>query len=215
MLLTNQLGPYQILEEIGRGGMAAVYRARQASVDRDVAIKVILKGIAGDYAAVQRFQREARLIARLEHPHILPVYDFDSAHEPPYLVMRYLDSGTLKEVMAQGLLPHDEIAYLMRQICSALDYAHRQNIVHRDIKPSNILIDREGNAFVSDLGIARITSGEANKPITESGMIVGTPDYMSPEQAQGEDDVDYRTDIYALGMMYFEMLTGDLPHKAP
>ncbi len=216
MTIPARFGSYEIVEEIGKGGMAAVYRARQQSVDRDVAIKVILKGIAGDPAAVQRFQREAKLIARLEHPHILPVYDFDGSHEPPYIVMRYLDGGTLKDVMAQGLLPHNEVVYLMQQICSALDYAHRQGIIHRDIKPSNILIDREGNAFVSDLGLARLTATERGaKNITETGAIMGTPDYMSPEQAMGADDIDQRTDIYALGVMLFEMLTGQLPFDAP
>lgn len=163
MLISEHLGPYRILAEAGKGGMATVYRARQTSVERDVAIKVILKGIAGDSDAVQRFQREARLIARLEHPHILPVYDFDGSHEPPYIVMRYLDGGTLKDVMTQGLLPHDEVAYLMWQVCSALDYAHRQGITHRDVKPSNILIDREGNAFVTDFGIARLSAGDGKK----------------------------------------------------
>lgn len=214
MLINEHLGPYLIIAEAGKGGMATVYRARQTSVERDVAIKVILKGIAGDSDAVQRFQREARLIARLEHPHILPVHDFDGSHEPPYIVMRYLDGGTLKDVMDQGLLPHDEIAYLMRQVCSALDYAHRQGITHRDVKPSNILIDREGNAFVTDFGIARFAAGDGKNRITGTGMIVGTPDYMSPEQALGNDDVDYHTDIYALGVMLFEMLTGELPFKA-
>jgi serine/threonine protein kinase len=149
-MLGQKFGSYELIEEIGKGGMAAVYHAEQASMERDVAIKVILKGIANDPSGIQRFQREAKLIARLEHPHILPVYDFDASHEPPYIVMRYLSGGTLKEIMAQGLLPLGEIALLMRQICSALDYAHRQSIVHRDIKPSNILIDREGNAFVTD-----------------------------------------------------------------
>jgi len=214
MPVGDPLGPYTILEEIGRGGMATVYRARQQSVERDVAIKVILRGIAGDQAAMQRFQREARLIARLEHPHILPVYDFDGAHNPPYLVMRYLDGGTLKDAMARGPLPHDEIAYLMRQVCSALDYAHRQGIIHRDIKASNILLDREANAFVSDFGIARLAIGEDVRSITSSGAIVGTPDYMSPEQAQALGDIDFRTDIYALGVMLYEMLTGQLPFQA-
>ena len=157
-MLGEHIGSYEILEEIGKGGMATVYRARQASVERDVAVKAIRRAVAADADAIQRFQREAKLIARLEHPHILPVYDFDAAHDPPYLVMRYLDSGTLDDVLDQGPLPLDEVAYLMRQVCSALDYAHRQGIVHRDIKPSNIMIDQEGNAFVSDLGIARIVS---------------------------------------------------------
>ncbi len=214
MSISEYLGPYHILAEAGKGGMATVYRARQISIERDVAIKVILKGIAGDSDAVQRFQREARLIARLEHPHILPVYDFDGSHEPPYIVMRYLDGGTLRDVMAQGLLPHDEVAYLMWQVCSALDYAHRQGITHRDVKPSNILIDREGNAFVTDFGIARLSAGEGKKRITGTGMIIGTPDYMSPEQAQGSAEVDHHSDIYALGVMLFEMLTGELPFQA-
>jgi tetratricopeptide (TPR) repeat protein len=215
MLAHIQLGPYTLVEEVGKGGMAAVYRAHQTSVDRDVAIKVILKGIAGDPSAIQRFQREAKLIARLEHPHIVPVYDFDGTHEPPYIVMRYLDGGTLKEVMAQGLLPHNEVVALMQQMCSALDYAHRQGIIHRDIKPSNILIDREGNAFVGDLGLARLIGAEGSgKQITETGAIMGTPDYMSPEQATSSENIDQRTDLYALGIMLFEMLTGTLPFEA-
>jgi tetratricopeptide (TPR) repeat protein/tRNA A-37 threonylcarbamoyl transferase component Bud32 len=210
-MLGEHVGSYEILEEIGKGGMATVYRARQASVERDVAVKAIRRAVAADADAIQRFQREAKLIARLEHPHILPVYDFDAAHDPPFLVMRYLDSGTLDDVLEQGRLPLDEVAYLMRQVCSALDYAHRQGIVHRDIKPSNIMIDQEGNAFVSDLGIARIVSDSGGRQITETGAIIGTPEYMSPEQAQGRDDVDGRADIYSMGIMLFQMLTGRLP----
>lgn len=209
-MLGSKLGPYEIREEIGRGGMAAVYRAYQASIEREVAIKIILKTISGEEQAVQRFQREARLIARLEHPHILPIYDFDGGHEPPYIVMRFLDGGTLKEIMKQGSLPLDEVAYLVRQIGSALDYAHRQGIVHRDIKPSNIMIDRDGNAFVTDFGIARAT-GSSGSHITDSGMIVGTPDYMSPEQARSESNIDARADIYSLGVVLFEILTGQRP----
>ncbi len=213
-MLGETIGSYQILEEIGKGGMATVFRARQASVDRDVAIKAIRRAIADDPESVQRFQREARLIARLEHPHILPIYDFDGAHNPPYLVMRYLESGSLEEVLEQGALPLGEVAFLMRQVCSALDYAHRQGIVHRDVKPSNILIDTEGNAFVADLGVARIASQAGGRQITATGAIIGTPDYMSPEQAQGQVDVDHRADVYALGAMLFEMLTGAVPYSA-
>lgn len=212
-MIGSQLGSYRILEEIGKGGMATVYRAHQESINRDVAIKLIRKNISDTPDAVQRFQREAQLIARLEHPHILPVYDFDGRHEPPYIVMRFLEGGTLKEVMAQGQLPLHEVAYLMSQVCSAVDYAHRQRIIHRDLKPSNVLVDREGNAFVMDFGIARMASGEIGKAITEAGAIIGTPDYMSPEQAMGAPDVDHRTDVYALGIMLFEMLTGQLPYE--
>ncbi|HRQ37620.1 MAG TPA: protein kinase [Chloroflexota bacterium] len=206
---THTLGPYELLEEVGYGGMATVYRAHQPSVERDVAVKVILRARLDDPEAVQRFQREARLIARLEHPHILPVYDFDGRHDPPYIVMRYLDSGTLRDVMSRGALPLTEVSYLMQQIGSALDYAHRQGIVHRDIKPSNILIDRDGNAFVTDFGIARMVSG--GQHITMTGALMGTPAYMSPEQAQGNMNLDHRADIYSLGVILFQMLTGELP----
>jgi serine/threonine protein kinase/predicted ATPase len=209
-MIGSQLGPYEIREEIGRGGMAAVYRAYQSSIDREVAIKVILRSILEDERSVQRFQREARLVARLEHPHILPIYDFDGGHEPPYIVMRFLDGGSLKEIMKQGHLPLDEVAYLIRQVGSALDYAHRQGIIHRDVKPSNIMIDRDGNAFVTDFGIAR-SIGPGSSHLTDSGAIVGTPNYMAPEQARAENSIDARADIYSLGVITFEILTDQLP----
>jgi serine/threonine protein kinase/tetratricopeptide (TPR) repeat protein len=213
-MLGSKLGPYEIREEIGRGGMATVYRAYQPTVDRDVAIKVITKAIAHDDSVIQRFQREARLIARLEHPHILPVYDFDGGHDPPYIVMRYLDTGTLKEVLRQGALPPEVTSYLMRQVCAALDYAHRQGIVHCDIKPSNIMIDGEGNAFVTDFGLAQLVAGSSgDKLFTATGAIMGTPEYIAPEQAQGKE-IDQRADIYALGVLLFELLTGQLPYVA-
>lgn len=212
-----KLGAYEILEEIGKGGMATVYRAYHRNMDRDVAIKVIKNSIIDDENTIERFQQEARVIARLEHPHILPVYDFDGSSTPPYIVMRYLDGGTLKDVMKHGLLPLTEVTHVIQQIASALDYAHRQGIVHRDIKPSNIMVDREGNVFVSDLGIARITGGMVGgrRGITASGAIVGTPEYMSPEQAMGVMDINYHADIYSLGVMLFEMVTGKLPFDEP
>lgn len=214
--MSTKLGTYDLLEEIGKGGMATVYRAYQATMDRDVAIKVIRSNIIDDSNAIERFQQEAKIIARLEHPHILPVYDFDSQHNPPYIVMRYLDGGTLKDISKQGLLPLTEVTHVFQQVASALDYAHRQGIVHRDIKPSNIMVDREGNAFVSDLGIARITGGLAGgRPgITASGVIVGTPEYMSPEQALGRSDINHQADIYSLGVMLFEIVTGQVPYEA-
>ncbi len=212
-MIGEKLGAYTIIEEIGKGGMATVYKAYQENVDRHVALKVIHHIMAQNQQAVQRFQREARLIAKLEHPHIVPIYDFDGANEPPYIVMRYMDSGTLKTVLQHKRLPLEEVSYIVQQVCSALDYAHRQGVIHRDIKPSNIMVDRDGNAFVTDLGIARITSmsRDSDEPITATGTIIGTPDYMAPEQALGDPNVDHRADVYAMGVLLFEMLTGRRP----
>ncbi len=208
-MLDQRLGPYKVTEEIGAGGMATVYRAYQASMDRHVAIKVIRSAILHDATLRERFRREARLIARLEHPHLLPVYDFDGDHDPPYIVMRFLEGGTLKQILAQGELPQAEILYTLRQVASALDYAHRQGVVHRDLKPSNIMIDKEGNAFVTDFGIAR--ASENPEQLTDAGNVIGTPSYMAPEQARGVSDLDGAADRYALGVIVFELLTGALP----
>ncbi len=195
--------------------MATVYRAYQPSMDRDVAVKVIHHRLAQEALQVERFQREARLIARLEHPHILPVYDFDGAHRPQYIVMRYLAGGTLKELLGARDLrsqPQQLVALLV-QVASALDYAHRQGIVHRDLKPSNVMVDVEGNAFLTDFGIARLLA-DADEALGQEGAITGTPEYMAPEQASGDADQGPRVDLYALGVVVFELLTGRLPFAA-
>lgn len=212
-MIGTRLGPYEIVEEIGKGGMATVYRAYQASMDRDVAVKVIHLAIATDTLSRQRFEREARLIAKLEHPHLLPVYDYNGSHIPPYIVMRYLEGGTLKDVITgRGALPLSDIAHLTHQVASALDYAHRQGVIHRDIKPTNILIDQDGNAFLMDFGIARMT--ERSEGLTQTGFAVGTPSYMSPEQGMGEPNITSQADIYSLGVMVFQMASGQLPYTA-
>ncbi len=209
-MIGKRIGPYEIVEEIGKGGMATVYRAYQPNLDRFVAIKIIHRAIALDDASLERFQREARLLTRLVHPHLLPIYDYDAASDPPYIVMRYLDSGTLKDVIDRGKLPHGELIQMLRQIASALDYAHRNNVIHRDIKPSNVMLDQDGNAFLTDFGIARTI--EAGQDMTQSGYALGTPGYMSPEQGMGVDGLNSRADIYSLGVMVFQMLTGKLPY---
>jgi class 3 adenylate cyclase len=194
--------------------MATVYRAYQPSVDRHVAIKVIRGAIAEDAEAMARFRREARVVARLEHPHVLPIHDY--AHDPPYIVMRYLEGGTLEDALSRGRLPWGEVGFLLRQVAAALDYAHRQGVVHRDVKPSNVLIDGEGNAFVADFGIARLVGQAAvgnGQALTQSGTLIGTLGYIAPEQALGQA-VDHRADLYALGVVTFEILTGCLPYRA-
>lgn len=208
----QKIGPYELLQEIGSGGMATVYLGRQLTTGRLVAIKLIHQAMTGNRIAMERFQREAEVIAHLEHPHILPVYDYNAAHVPPYIVMRYMPTGTLKEIMDQTILPIEDIVLIYQQLGSALDYAHRQGVVHRDIKPSNIMVDADGNVFVTDFGIARM-SDKSSGTLTGTGMTVGTPGYMAPEQAT-DSLVDGRADNYALGVMLYELVTGEPPYRA-
>ena len=207
----KQLGQYEIGAIIGRGGIATVYRARQSSVGRDVAIKILTEKAEPESPFMQRFEQEVRIIARLENPHILPIYDFGQAGESPYLVMRYLDGGSLNSLIVRRRLELPEIERLIMQICSALDYAHDQGVIHRDMKPQNVLLDRQGNAYICDFGIAKLVGGE--HALTRTGEAVGTPSYMAPEQWQGLS-VDRQADVYALGAMLFEMLTGDVPFSS-
>jgi serine/threonine protein kinase/tetratricopeptide (TPR) repeat protein len=211
-MIGTRVGPYELIEEIGTGGMALVYRAYQPSMDRPVAIKIINQLLADDTAGLERFQREARLVAKLEHAHILPIYDYNSSHMPPYIVMRYLPGGTLKELLAKGPLAADTAIHILKQIAAAIDYAHRHGIVHRDLKPSNIILDSSGDAYLADFGIARVTSVESK--LTQAGAAMGTPTYMSPEQIEGLA-AGPRADLYALGVILFEMLTGTAPFNGP
>lgn len=210
LMIGTRLGQYELVEELGKGGMATVYRAYHPTMERFVAVKVIHRAMAIDEAGLERFRQEAKLIATLEHPHLLPVYDYSASGDMPYIVMRYLEGSTLKDVIDANIrLPLSEIIFLMRQIASVVDYAHRRGVIHRDIKPSNIMIDHDGNAYLTDFGIARIVD---QKGLTQTGFTVGTPGYMSPEQGLGRADIDSRTDIYALGVMVYEMATGEAPY---
>jgi serine/threonine protein kinase/ligand-binding sensor domain-containing protein len=206
------LGAYQILEQIGQGGMATIFKAYQPAMDRYVAVKVLPSHFTEDETFVARFTQEARTLARLEHPHILPVHDYGEQEGVTYLVMRYIDAGTLKDLIARGgPLELEQAARILDQVGRALGYAHSQEVIHRDIKPANIMIDAGGNTFLTDFGIAKLVAGTAQ--FTATGAIVGTPAYMAPEQGMA-DPVDHRSDIYALGVVLYEMVTGRVPFEA-
>jgi len=207
------LGAYRIINQIGQGGMAAVYKAYQPSMDRNVAVKVLPGQLADSKEFAKRFQQEAHTIARLEHAHILPVFDYGESDGITYFVMRYLDAGTLKDKMEAGRpLPLTEIDRLFTQLADALSYAHSMGVIHRDLKPSNALIDSRGNLFLTDFGIAKILES-ASPRLTQTDAIMGTPAYISPEQAQAQT-VDQRSDIYSLGIILYEMVTGRVPFVA-
>lgn len=213
-LIGTTLGNYRILAPLGQGGMARVYKAHQENLDREVAIKVLPPWFAADRSFVERFNLEARLVARLSHPNIVTVHDADEQNGNLYIVMQLVDGGTLKNRTDQlrgqrRVMDVSEAARIYSQLASALNYAHEEGIIHRDIKPVNVLMDRSGRPILSDFGIAKALAGN-NEQLTRPGAGVGTPEYMSPEQCHGEA-VDARTDIYALGVMLFETLTGRTP----
>lgn len=213
-LIGQSLGKIQIRELLGRGGMATVYKGYQSDIDRYVAIKVLTPIPEMDVAFVERFKLEARTIARLQHPHILPLYDYGDDKGLLYLVTAYISGGSLADRLIHGPMPLPTISRILREVASALDYAHRQGIVHRDIKPGNILLSDEGYALLADFGIVKLlesTNTTAN--LTNPSGVVGTPAYMSPEQANGQE-IDGRNDIYALGVVLYEMITGRQPFQA-
>ncbi|WP_327439122.1 serine/threonine-protein kinase [Pseudomonas donghuensis] len=200
---------YDIDGEIGEGAMATVYLATQRSLERKVALKVMAAALAADPTFCERFLREGRTLARLSHPHTVTIHDIGNVGELYYMAMEYLPNGTLKERIAAGVTPEQGLSYI-RQIASALGYAHAQGLVHRDVKPANILFRADGTAVLSDFGIAK--SLDDRTQFTQAGFAVGTPSYMSPEQARGQE-IDGRADLYALGVVFYEMLVGKLPYS--
>ncbi len=214
-LIGQSLGRYHILNQLGEGGMATVYEALDTHLQRHVAIKVILPQRQFSPALLKRFDREARALAQLSHPNIVKVLDYGEQDSQPYIVMEYLPGGTLKQLMEKQrgrALNWQAITKLLIPIASALETAHQQNIVHRDIKPSNILLAAGGRLMLSDFGIAKILHNEDTTDLTDSGVGIGTPQYMAPEQGLGQADA--RSDIYALGTIFYEMVTGRLPYQA-
>jgi len=200
---------YELLERIGTGGFGAVYRALQSTIDREVAVKIILPGWSNNPEFIRRFEAEAQVIARLEHPHIVPLHDYWRDPDAAYLVMRYLRGGSVRDALRESTYDLASASRLLDQVASALDLAHRQNIVHRDVKPGNILLDEDGNAYLGDFGIATDLTGLVSG-FTPSGGVTGSLDYISPEQARSEP-VTPQSDIYSLGVTLFEMITGRHP----
>ena len=208
--MTNFIGQYHILEEIGRGGMAVVYRARQLNIERDVAVKFLSpqEGVTEHFLA--RFQREVEVAARLEHARILPVFDYGEFEGQPYIVMAYMPGGTLEDWLRAEKFSLDNVTKYIEQIAEGLDYLHSQGVIHRDLKPSNILIDAAGDAYLSDFGIVKLAEADVQLTQMTGSQTPGSPAYMAPEMfAEGE--VTAAADIYGLGITLYEMLTGQHP----
>lgn len=210
------VGPYEVEVLLGQGGMGQVYRARDPRLEREVAIKVLTGALAKERGYLERFRREARAVAKLNHPHVVQVYDFGEQGDLTYLVMPLMSGGTLKDYLARRrILPLAEAVSLIEQVGGALQYAHERGLVHRDVKPANILMNAEGRALLSDFGIVRLVQkDDSNATLTRMGAFVGSPEYAAPEMIVGAA-IDHRVDVYALGVMLYQMLTGRLPFSGP
>ena len=209
-LVGRRFERYKIQAEIGRGGMARVYRATDTILGRSVALKVLAPQLASDPEFSARFRREGKIVAALQHPHIVTLFDVGESEGIQYLAMEFIDGRSMYAVIRErGALPGELVAVVIRAVASALDYAHARGAVHRDIKPQNILIDHNGRILLTDFGISVSTDDESGR-LTKTGLFMGTPEYMSPEQVSGEN-VDYRTDLYSLAISAYEMFTGEVP----
>jgi serine/threonine protein kinase len=211
-LVGEQIGPYRLLSLLGQGGTAEVYKALQTTLDRHVAVKVLLREVSRDPEWVQRFRQEARLLGQLDHPNVLPIYDAGEYRDRPFLVMKYVAEGvTLRSHLRGEPWPIERVVHVIEQVAEALNAAHEAGVVHRDVKPSNILVTPDSRCLVFDFGIAKPI--RRVKTLTGEDFVVGTPEFMSPEQCRGEK-VDHRSDVYALGIMTYQMLTGRVPFTA-
>lgn len=208
----ENVGPYRIVEQLGQGGMATVYKAYHPALDRYVAIKVLHPAFLEDPNFLARFNREAKVVARLEHPNIVPIYDYADHKGQPYLVMKFIEGETLKARLAHGPLTKAEALNVSASVGSALGFAHKRGILHRDVKPSNVILTPDGSIYLADFGLARIAqSGEST---LSADMMMGTPHYISPEQARGERNLDEGTDIYSFGVVLYEIVVGRVPFSS-
>jgi serine/threonine-protein kinase len=208
----ESIGRYEVVEELGQGGMSLVYKAFDPVFQREVAVKVLTVELLQAPTFRDRFKREALIIARLEHAAIVPIYDVGEQEGQPFMVMRLMEGGSLSSKLKRGPLSLGQVIHIFNRLAPAIDKAHKQGVIHRDIKPDNILFDTEDNAYLSDFGIVKLS--EETTHLTRTGGIIGTPTYMSPEQARGDANIGSRSDIYALGAVLYEMLTGQMPYKA-
>jgi serine/threonine-protein kinase len=211
-IIGENVGPYRLIEKLGKGGMATVYKAYHPSLDRYVAIKALHPAFMEHPGFLDRFEREAKVVAKLEHPNIVPIYDFSEHEDRPYLVLKYVQGETLKARLEKNKLTYKETRHIFRVISSALAYAHQEGVLHRDVKPSNVLLDKTGGVYLADFGLARIA--ETSQTTLSGQMMMGTPHYISPEQAKGLGNLDSGTDIYSLGVMMYELLVGEVPFQA-
>jgi serine/threonine protein kinase len=219
--LTGKFPQLEILEFVGQGGMGAVYKARQKQLDRVVALKILPPPVASGSGFAERFTREAQALAKLNHPHIVTLYEFGQADGLFYFLMEFVDGINLRQLLHSSRLAPQEALAIVPQICEALQYAHERGIVHRDIKPENILLSKEGQVKIADFGVAKIVAQSlgnrgdkapaSSGELTEAGSVLGTPQYMAPEQIKNSAEVDHRADIYSLGVVFYQMLTGELP----
>ena len=205
----ENVGAYQIIEQLGQGGMATVFKAYHPALDRYVAIKALHPAFMEEMGFLARFQREAKVVARLDHPNIVPIYDYAEHQGRPYLVMKYIEGETLKARLSRGSLSKSELLDIVEAVGKALSFAHGQGIFHRDIKPSNVLLCDDGSIYLADFGLARIA--ELGASTLSGDMLMGTPHYISPEQARGESDLDERTDVYSFGVVLYELIVGRVP----
>src|SRR5574341_767141 len=208
----ENVGPYRVVEQLGQGGMATVFKAYHTALERYVAIKVMHPAFKEDPNFLARFKREAQVVARLEHPNVVPIYDYAEHNGAPYLVMKFVEGETLKARLARGPLNLAEAVKIIDAVGAGLDYAHKQGILHRDIKPSNVMLAADGNIYLADFGLARIA--QAGESTLSSDSLLGTPQYMSPEQAKGVKELDAGTDIHSLGVVIYELVVGRLPFSA-